>query len=448
MATLEALKEEALTALVEGNVEEALRCLGALEILEPRSGGWSHKCGELLLRLGRTDDAVEVLGRAADRYGRCGLAAKAIAVSKTILSAQPGHTATQERLAELLGATEGPTRVAAVAWPSSGGFTSDAGAPLIEHTLADLVPGSRRVSEFESDEMPAVELAIDFDDPDSEAGFVDDPPSAVHGLSAAAQAALQTLPKTPLFSSLPRHQVRLLIEGAELRRVPAGAFVFRQGEPGHDLFIIVSGQVAVMAPDEIARLGEGSFFGEIALLTDRGRTATVRACTNTDLLTIPRPLFAKLLEESPEVLKVLLRFVRGRLVSRLVETSPLFAPFSGSERQALSGRFRFLELSPRTTVIEQGRHAAGFFVLLAGEARVVRDRHLIATLSSGDVFGELSLLTGQPATASVQTTTKSFALELPSDQFRALVLHHPAVLDYLQGLSQDRLRVIGRLPVT
>jgi cAMP-dependent protein kinase regulator len=256
------------------------------------------------------------------------------------------------------------------------------------------------------------------------------------------------LPKTPLFSSLGRKQLRLLIEAAELRRFPAGELVFRQGDPGHELYIIVSGKVAVMAPDEIARLGEGSFFGEIALLTNRGRTASVRACTNTELLAIPRPLFARLLEESPEVLKVLLRFVRGRLVSRLVETSPLFAPFSGPERNALSGKFRFLELGPRTTVLEQARHAPGFFVMLAGEARVLRDRQVIATLGSGDVFGEVSLLTGEPATASVQTTTKSFVLELPSDEFRTLVLRHPAVLEYLRSLSDDGLRLIGRLPVT
>jgi CRP-like cAMP-binding protein len=446
MATLEALKDETLTALIAGDSAEALRCLDALEALEPRSGSWPHKRGDLLLRLGRTEEAVEALARGADRYARCGLAAKAIAVLKAILRADPGHTATQDRLSELLAATEGPTRVGPA--PGFREAVTGVGEPLIARTLADLVPGSRVASEFESDELPAVELAIDDEERDEEAGFDEDPPSAVHALPAAARAALETLPKTPLFSSLQQHQVRLLIEDAELRRVAAGDLVFRQGDPGHELFVIVSGKVAVMAPEEIARLGEGSFFGEIALLTDRGRTATVRACINTELLTIPRPTFARLLARSPEVLKVLLRFVRGRLVSRLVDTSPLFAPFSGPQRNALSAQFRFLELGARTTVVEQGRHAPGFFVLLAGEAHVIRDGRAIATLGSGDVFGEISLLTGKPATATVSTASKCFALELRSDQFREVVLRHPAVLDYLRGLSADRLRVIGRLPVT
>jgi CRP-like cAMP-binding protein len=457
MATRETLTEETLTALVQGNSEEALRCLDGLEALEPRAGGWPHKRGELLLQLGRTGEAVEALSRASDRYGRGGLAAKAIAVFKTILRVQPQHTDTQERLSELLAATESPTRVGTASLEPSASLeppTSlepspfDANEPLIERTLVDLVPGSRVASGFESDEMPAVELAIDFDEPEPAGGFGEDVPSGVHALSAAARAAEQTLPRMPLFSSLAPAQVRLLIEGAELRRVAAGSIVFRQGESGHELYIIAAGQVAVMAPEEIARLSEGSFFGEVALLTDRGRTATVRACTNAELLAIPRPLFTRLIQRSPAVLKVLLRFVRGRLVSRLVDTSPLFAPFSGAERQALSGRFRFLELGARTTLVVQGRHAAGLFVLLAGEAAVVRDGRPLATLSSGDVFGELSLLTGQPATATVSTTTKSFVLYLPADEFREVVLRHPSVLGYLRDLSEGRLRAIGRLPVT
>jgi hypothetical protein len=143
MSTLDALKEEALAALIEGNGEEALRCLGALEALDPASGSWPHKRGQLLLRLGRKDEAVEALGRAAERYGRCGLAAKAIAVSKTILAADPGHTRTQDRLSELLATSEGPDRGAATAWSIPRGNPGPAGAPLLERTLADLVPGPR-----------------------------------------------------------------------------------------------------------------------------------------------------------------------------------------------------------------------------------------------------------------------------------------------------------------
>jgi CRP-like cAMP-binding protein len=99
-------------------------------------------------------------------------------------------------------------------------------------------------------------------------------------------------------------------------------------------------------------------------------------------------------------------------------------------------------------VLQQGQEAPGLFVMLAGAAGVARDGKALATLASGDVFGEISLLTGQPATATVSTASKVFALELPAPDFRDLILRDPGAAAYLREISEDRLRAIGRLPVT
>jgi CRP-like cAMP-binding protein len=428
MPTIEELKDDALAALVEGEYDKALGYLDALEGLQPEAGGWPHKRGELLLRLGRTGPAVEALARAADRYARAGQGSKAIAVSKAIVRAEPEHAVLQAPAGEAFAASNHVAGMPTSGHESFQGTVTEGGQPASEPAL------DVEVAVSQPGEGPPLELDV------LEAGsdFADDAPSAVHAMSTAARMALRTLPKIPLFSSLKAQQIRRLIQGVELRRAPAGEVIVRQGEPGEELFVVASGKVVVMAPDEIARLGEGSFFGEIALLTERGRTATVRACTNTDLLTLPRSLFLWLLQQSPEALKLVRRYIRDRLVGRLLETSPLFATFSDSDRQELIGRFRFLELGERTEVLQQGRHAAAFFILLAGEAVVVRDGQPVATLGDGEVFGERSLLTGRPATESVRISTRSFALELPSQQFRPLVLHHRALLDCLRRLSQER----------
>jgi len=127
---------------------------------------------------------------------------------------------------------------------------------------------------------------------------------------------------------------------------------------------------------------------------------------------------------SPEFLKVLLRFLRDRLIATLAHTSPLFAPFSEMERVALTSKFRFL----RWTVIcawsnRQEGHRA--FHPFGRKAAAVADGAPVAHLQAGDVFGDISLIADSPATATVVTLEKSFVLQLPRSDFNEVIMTHP-----------------------
>jgi CRP-like cAMP-binding protein len=149
----------------------------------------------------------------------------------------------------------------------------------------------------------------------------------------------------------------------------------------------------------------------------------------------------ELIDTEPSFLKILLRFLRFRLVAPLLESSPLFAPFSTEERRAMAKRFQFLELESGAVLIEEGKRASGLFVLLSGEAEVSRGQgESLATLRPGDVFGEMSLLTNEPAVGTVRTTKKSFALEMPAARFTETVMMNPQVLMYVSELADQRRR--------
>ncbi|HTY60403.1 MAG TPA: cyclic nucleotide-binding domain-containing protein [Bacteroidota bacterium] len=82
-----------------------------------------------------------------------------------------------------------------------------------------------------------------------------------------------------------------------------GDVVFRQGEPGADMFFISRGHCEVIGPDGrsvVATLREGDFFGEIALLEHRPRTASVRAATYCDLYRLDKESFDRVIERFPE----------------------------------------------------------------------------------------------------------------------------------------------------
>jgi CRP-like cAMP-binding protein len=250
------------------------------------------------------------------------------------------------------------------------------------------------------------------------------------------------LPRIPLFSSLTEHELLHVIDRVTVREVAAGETVLKQGERGGALFVIVRGSVQVVLEGpprrELATISDGDFFGELALITDFPRSATVVASQPTEVLELGRPLFSELVSRSPEVLRTLLRFFRDRLINRLLGTSPLFAAFNPDEARSIAARFVFLELEPKMRVVVEGERSPGLFLLLAGEVHVTQGHKRLAALGPGDVFGEMSLLTRAPAMASIDTVGKCWALELPRADFQEIMLTYPQLLEYVSALAERR----------
>jgi CRP-like cAMP-binding protein len=91
-------------------------------------------------------------------------------------------------------------------------------------------------------------------------------------------------------------------------------------------------------------------------------------------------------------------------------------------------------------IARQGEIGTGFFVIVEGGARVIRDGRTVATLGPGDFFGELSVLDGQPRIAQVLADGPTTCLALATWDFEAVLLAEPRVsLAILRGLAA-RLR--------
>src|SRR5690606_21985833 len=116
--------------------------------------------------------------------------------------------------------------------------------------------------------------------------------------------------------------------------------------------------------------------------------------------------------------------------------SPLFKPLSVDERRALVGRFRMRELPDDTLVLTQGRPSDGLYLVLVGKLGVfIEDEHgqvtTLGSLGPGEVFGEMSFITGEPAMASIRTLGRAWVLRLPKEDLDSVVRSHPEVLDQL-----------------
>ena len=120
----------------------------------------------------------------------------------------------------------------------------------------------------------------------------------------ATERNLALLAKSPLLRHLPADEIEPLLERVQQRSVAPGEIVFKAGDPGDALYIVASGRVEVLHDDGqrvLAQLGPGQAFGEMALLSDGPRTATVRAREASELLLIGDKEFDQLLAAYPEM---------------------------------------------------------------------------------------------------------------------------------------------------
>jgi uncharacterized protein YhbP (UPF0306 family) len=106
-----------------------------------------------------------------------------------------------------------------------------------------------------------------------------------------------------VFRELPDHEAEAVAGEMEPVRVEAGEVVVRQGTPADKFFIVVDGELEVLREDDgrvrrVATLNRGQFFGEIAILRDLPRTATVKALVPTTLLAMEREMFQRLVSQA------------------------------------------------------------------------------------------------------------------------------------------------------
>jgi CRP-like cAMP-binding protein len=125
---------------------------------------------------------------------------------------------------------------------------------------------------------------------------------------------LATFRLMPLFHDCTDDELRQIDAVADEVAVPAGRVLIRQGELGREFVVIVDGEASVERDGAtVATLGPGTHFGELALLVDHPRNATVTAVTDLKLQVIDRRGFQNLLDGSPHLTKNLLHSVARRL---------------------------------------------------------------------------------------------------------------------------------------
>lgn len=125
---------------------------------------------------------------------------------------------------------------------------------------------------------------------------------------------LERLAQVPAFRALSPAQLQALGKQADTLPVAAGAVLIRQGDVGQECFVVLSGEVSVTVDGaEVAVLGDGAVFGELALIDPAPRDATVTTLSPVEVLVIGAQRFAPLLEEVPQLARQIMVGLARRL---------------------------------------------------------------------------------------------------------------------------------------
>jgi CRP-like cAMP-binding protein len=129
---------------------------------------------------------------------------------------------------------------------------------------------------------------------------------------------VELLRSVPLFAKIDPSKLKLLAFTSERLTFAANQVLFQQGDIGDAAYVIIDGQAEVIVettngPLTVAKLGKNAFVGEIAILIDVPRTASIKASTRLETLKISKDLFFRLVKEFPEMAVEIMRELARRV---------------------------------------------------------------------------------------------------------------------------------------
>jgi CRP-like cAMP-binding protein len=428
---------------------------------------------------GSVPEAVEMYRTVAEVYRSRGQIDQALVACNALLATDPGHTAGLRLKAELASLSSslearslygtwrglGPLLEARDTQPQNAASAEQTDAPVTE-TAAPVeqngTPEPRGASGriplpallaggagSEASALTPAALAAEPEEDDLVLPRAFDQPFA-QTLSALSSEHVGAA--VSLFPGLPDEALAEMARSLSLENYRKGELILREGEAGDACFVIVSGTVRVLKRDplepradliEVTRLCDGDLFGEFALLADRRRHATVQAVEETQVYRVPRRLIVSLSHRYPNVAPHLERYYRERLLSTLLATAPFFTPLPRPRRVELLTHFEPRRVESADCIILEGQRTGGFYLIVLGSVeiskRVRPEREvLVATLGEGAYFGEMSLLRGDVARATVRAAGPVELAVLPPRDFYRLIADHPVLWEQIRREAHRR----------
>ncbi len=385
--SLDALKTKARKALMAGKHDVALKIYAEIHKEEPSDLRMFTKLAEMKEKTGDLSGAIRDYTQIAKQYADEGFVVQAIAINKLILRLDPEQTEIKQRLRDL---------------------SSERGEDWALSTIVS---------------------------------------------SDLTQASKPKPSRIPLLSGLSGQELDDFIESLELQNFSEGDAIYNKGDAGDTLYIIGMGQIHLETENArgnkqtFSKLTEGDFFGELAFMSKKPHVDSAIAKSDGNVLLLNRKNFDEWVKKYPSIHETVEDFYRQRVLARILAITPVFEKIPAEARIPLAQQFTTSTFNTNDTIIKEDDVENTFFLIRSGKVKVSTTNKkdpsksiVLGTLSEGSFFGEVSMLTKMPRTATVTAVGKVELMVLTGDKFLEIAKTHPTVKQVVEAYLKQRVK--------
>ncbi len=227
-------------------------------------------------------------------------------------------------------------------------------------------------------------------------------------------------------------QMREFMLDSEVVAYRVGDVIFEKDAPGSSLFGIALGSVEVaLANDKSVRIGSGSIFGEVGLISGRRRGATIRAAEDSIVVEISRTAALKLMASVPAAKRALTRISTERQLLQMFGSA-----VQPGDLTEIVENIDIKSVRAGEAIIKEGDEGMDMYVIRSGsmivEKNVGGKPVFLSYLPAGSYVGEMALIDGGRRTATVRAAIKSEVIKLDGAAFKRLLDKRPELIDRLR----------------
>jgi len=238
-----------------------------------------------------------------------------------------------------------------------------------------------------------------------------------------------------------------LLDHGNVRHVNEGDILCQQHQVDDKLYIIIMGEVEVSEERErehfiLAHLGAGELFGEIAAMFNTPRISTVRISKPTVLLELNGKMMQHIVMRNAALYDAIITRYRDRVTETALRSVSVFRHLPSHTLQSLQECSSIVSVPVGGSIVQEGEPGDALYIIIHGTAKVSHSEHNrklnLAILQSGEYFGEWSLLTGAPRTATVSALTQVDVVRVDCGLFLKFIQDNPEIRDRIDLVAHNR----------
>jgi len=237
----------------------------------------------------------------------------------------------------------------------------------------------------------------------------------VHEKDGSLQTRIkEILKRNILFQNLDEKQVQIIVDALEPMQIEAGTEIIKQGDMGDYFYLMDSGICEIFKDGNLVQTAtEAMSFGELALMYNSPRAATVKAKETSKLFKLDRMTFKFILMDTT---------IRKReLHKSFLEKVSILSHLSDDERLRVADALNSKSYNNGEVIINEGDPGDCFYILEEGGAECTKGGENVGELQSGQYFGEVALLTDRKRQATVKAKGSVKTLSLDRKTFKRVM---------------------------